>query len=551
MKTSDPAHKHRPGPSSAKGQAAEAPANRQAWQSRLRRAVDLPSLAVLLSIALALLVLRYHDWPPNRDITTYATIAQQLINGERLYIDTWDLKPPAIFVVYMIAQELISSKALQILALEVIPSIIVLVALLKAGREAGFGSTAGIWSALVWLALSGNLRLQMHEPNTEIFINACVILAFSRFLRLRRDSPVLAPIVIGALFALACLFKTVAIAMAAGMALVHVALPPHGSSRATAAGQVAVMAASGLLCLAVVFGYFAITGRSMVFWEVMVDAGASYAGNVWLNIIAGLTLAPLVGERLPLQAAAAVGPWLLVALLTLIDRERRRSWALLGAYAFSALIAVSLPGSFYAHYFQLLVPPFCLGFGWLAVLAARQSRPSLATAARVAFGLALAVLVVHEIRSYLVPAERHLAGTYGELYLETQKLGRRLGGALDHDEVLYQWGEESGLYWFSGKSPPASVLRWPLFRGPQAERLTQQTLESLAGRPPDVIVAVNRVLDSSVGHPVFEWILANYGRLEPLAPEERKFFTFFVHSDAPEDLRQRVLDASDAAPLLD
>jgi hypothetical protein len=154
----------------------------------------------------------------------------------------------------------------------------------------------------------------------------------------------------------------------------------------------------------------------------------------------------------------------------------------------------------------------------------------------------LAVLVAHEAPSYWRPAESILHGTYQELYLDTQRLGRRLGGALHGDETLYQWGEESGLYWYSGKRPPASFLRWSLILGPQAERLTRQTLQSLMARPPDLVIVANRVLEHS-GHPVFEWIRSHYVPLRPIEPGERKFFTFFVPTDVSPALARRVLGA--------
>jgi hypothetical protein len=103
-----------------------------------------------------------------------------------------------------------------------------------------------------------------------------------------------------------------------------------------------------------------------------------------------------------------------------------------------------------------------------------------------------------------MPAEMLLRGEYQELYLETQKLGRRLGNALHDDERLYQWGEESGLYGYSGKRPPASVGRWPLVTGPQAERRTQQTLKSLIAQPPELVVVANRILERGENHPVLE-----------------------------------------------
>jgi hypothetical protein len=505
------------------------------------RRLNGPASALLaLGTVLTVLSLHFYDWPPNRDITTYATMAQELIKGKALYVDVWDLKPPAIFATYMMVQWLVSSKPLQILLLDLLPSIVVLVALLKSGREAGFGNAAGVWSCLFWVALSGDLGLQMHDPNTEIFINACVTLAFLQFLRLRRESPVLTPIAIGVLFATACLFKTVAAAMAVAIGLIHLALPPSGCRRATTAGHLAVMAASGLVCIAGVVGYFAVTGRFDAFWEVMVHAGVNYAGDIWQNVVDGLTLSPIVGDRTALRVAVAVIPWLSVAVLAWLDQDRRRSWALLGAYSFSALVAVGLPGNFYAHYFQLLVPPLCLGLGWLGTLFAGQSRRIPATAAPVVLGIGLASLSAYETQSYRIPTEILLRGTYQELYLETRKLGLRLGDVLERDEILYQWGEESGLYWYSGKRPPASILTWPLFFGPQAERLTQQTRESLMAQPPDLIVAVRYVLGSSKGHPVFEWIQSNYAAVEPEQPGERKFFTFFVPAGASPELVQRL-----------
>jgi hypothetical protein len=126
-------------------------------------------------------------------------------------------------------------------------------------------------------------------------------------------------------------------------------------------------------------------------------------------------------------------------------------------------------------------------------------------------------------------------------------MAQRLGAALRNDEVLYQWGEESGLYWHSGKRPTAAVLTFPLLSGPQAGRLTNDTLGSLQERPPDLIIAVNYMLDRGTGHPVFEWIRANYTPTEPALRDEREFFTFYLPASAEPDFVRRVLGADTAA----
>jgi hypothetical protein len=366
---------------------------------------------------------------------------------------------------------------------------------------------------------------------------------------------------IGTWFAIAGLFKTIALAMAVIMGLAHVLAPPCDGERSSAAKQVVIMAASGAICLAAVFGYFAVSGRFQIFWQVIVGSGPHYAAEGWAAALDSFVRLSPAGGRMWLVIALAIVPWIGVALLAWIDQDRRRSWVLLGAYAFSAAIAVALPGYFYAHYFQLLVPPLCLGFGWLATAFAKRGGAVLARGTPALVVLCLVVLLAFEARSYLMPAETALrnvgtarrgplSGTYHqELYLETQKLGRRLGEALHGDEILYQWGEESGLYWYSGKRPPAIASRWVLISGPQAGRLTRQTLKSLMARPPDLVVVANSVLDHSRGHPVFEWVRSHYDPRRPIRSGERKFFTFFVPKDASADLVRRVgVDQASSAP---
>jgi hypothetical protein len=59
---------------------------------------NVPYVIASICVVIGLLALNFYDWPPNRDITTYATMAQELIRGKELYVDIWDFKPPGIFV---------------------------------------------------------------------------------------------------------------------------------------------------------------------------------------------------------------------------------------------------------------------------------------------------------------------------------------------------------------------------------------------------------------------------------------------------------------------
>ncbi len=495
-----------------------------------------------LGIAAALLSLRFSDWPLNRDITSYATIAAELDHGARLYVDVWDLKPPGVFAAYLAARWAIPDQAAQIFLLRLIPTLIVLGALLLAAGAAGFGRAGAVVSGAFWVLLSVNPWLQTHEPNTEIFINACCATAFVLLLGLTGASGLRRPLGIGLLLAVATLFKTVALVVAIAMGLAYLVLPQAGEPVVPRARKLLVMAAMGAATLAGVAAYFAATGRFHELREVVIDAGRGYAGDIWANVRAALTLHPLVGDRPPFaRAALALTPWLgLAGIAGWVDRPRRRSWLLLGAYGLGALVAVGMPGRFYRHYYQLLLPPICLGLGWLAATALPSRLPLVRRATLVLAAVAWLGLATHTARSYRTPVERAVAGSSQALYLQTQRMGRRLAGVLRPGETLYQWGEESGLYWYSGRRPPGSVLTYPLLTGPQADRLTRQSLASLAARPPHLVVAANYMLDYGQGHPVWEWVREHYVAAKPQDEAERRYFTLFVPKASGPELHARL-----------
>jgi hypothetical protein len=495
----------------------------------------------VLSVATVLLALTFWGWPLNRDITAYSVVAGELSHGERLYVDAWDVKPPGIYATYLIAQWVISSAELRILLLDVLPTLVVLVALVRAGEAAGFGRMAGVWSGLVWVVLSGDVTFQMHEPNAEIFIVACSSVAFLSVLGLGANSTVARLLWIGVLFALATLYKTVALATAVAVGVAYVVLNLPGTTLPARLRQLAWVAAAGAASLLSVVAYFVVTDRGEALHAAVVTSGAAYAGDLWQNILDALTFRPVIGDRIPLMLVLALGPWATIALLSVLDRARRRSWLLLGSFAFGSLLAVGLPGRFYAHYFQLLLPPLCLGVGWLAGLAGAARSAEIRRAGVTAMALLVGALALYESRWYVTPPREALAGTYQELYLETQHLGRRLGEALEPDEVLFQWGEESGLFFYSGKRPPTLIGSFALSSGPFADRLTRRALADLERTPPDLVVVAARFLDGEHPHPVLDWVRDRYEPLPPLIEGERRYFTFFVPNGSTAAFRRRVL----------
>ena len=62
--------------------------------------VFLAVFAVFIIVTLT----HYYNWPVDRDMSLYASAANELIHGEKLYSSVWDVKPPAIWMTFMLAQ---------------------------------------------------------------------------------------------------------------------------------------------------------------------------------------------------------------------------------------------------------------------------------------------------------------------------------------------------------------------------------------------------------------------------------------------------------------
>src|SRR5881398_3324490 len=129
--------------------------------------------AALIGLCALIFSLRLHtyDEPLERDLTTYAVIAHEMLNGKNLYSDFWDHKPPAIHVTYAAAEWIAGYGRSSIFLVNVVAAIAALVACYFAGAAGGRGPLAGLIAATLWTLASGDLSIQGNQPNTEIFLN--------------------------------------------------------------------------------------------------------------------------------------------------------------------------------------------------------------------------------------------------------------------------------------------------------------------------------------------------------------------------------------------
>lgn len=487
----------------------------------------LPVVLALVALAALIVVARLHTYhePLDVDISVYAVVAHELHAGRALYSDVWDHKPPAVYATYWLAEALLGYGPHAVFALALAAALATLGGLYRAGAAFG-GPGAGLWAAAFWTIVSGDVWLQANQPNTEVFLNACLAWAFALLVGARADAGAGRFLAVGALIAGGSLYKQVIVAPALLLALAHVAVPPEGRSRARAAADVALIAAPGAVAWVAVSGYFMAVGHFAEFYEAVFTYNRFYVRQMPTFVARAFNLPRLVTDPY-LQALVPLAALSLVGALAGWPWRPRRPWALLAALVLATPVAVGLHGQFLPHYFQLWLPPLTIGAGW-AVAALGAPLAARLPWAPVVAGLAtVVVLLAHTLPSYALSADTWSVIKHGPIFVDERSVARRINTLLLPSETFYEWGSEVGLFFASRRRPPTVFSVWPVVDGPAARRLGARVRADLERQPPELfIVAKWTQINIRGHHPILDFLAAHY---RPLADQDPQgLFMLFV-----------------------
>ncbi|MCS7033702.1 MAG: hypothetical protein NZ561_06860 [Phycisphaerae bacterium] len=507
-----------------------------------RRLPRFVGIGLLLALLAGVRLIWANDLP-EWDIATYTLIANELLRGQSLYEDIWDIKPPAVFYTYALAQQWVGGPPASLVLLSILAAGGTLAALgLIASRaaESGFLArsnnggawkepvvgraverSAGdhlacdgasgvlerpvLWSVLFFSVLCFEPLTAANLPNTEAFINLFLALSWAMWMQVGTSRRWwLLAAVAGALAAWASMYKQVAIAPALLLAAAHVISPPTGLPRRTAGKQAGVFLALIALAWGLLFGWFAITGRGELFWQTIVVYPRYYAGGILANLLQSLQ--PESFRYAPIRLLAPVVPLALIGMLVAGERVR---WMLLGM-CLGVHLAVALPGQFLAHYYQLWYPPLSIAAGCgAASLVAMMQRRGRRWLGVVVVGLALVAMLAPQVPWYRLPAEHWADRRYGQLFREARSDMETWFSRLGSPSPLYIWGDEPWLYLIARK-PCIYPGLWKMHcvAGPLADRLTQATLDRLQEQPPGLIVVWVEL--GPTDHAIARWIGEHY-----------------------------------------
>ena len=392
---------------------------------------------------------------------------------------------------------------------------VTLLGVYAAGSALGGKTSTGLWAATFWTALCSDLDQMANQPNTEVFINACLIWAFALLVRARANDRDLGRfLVIGLLFSLASLYKPTVAVTAVILSFVHLAAVEEPAARRRAAIQVAVLGVVGLVSWIGTCAYFYAAGRFSPFYETMFVYNRHYAGNLLGNLRKMLDLAYLIP---PFPVLILMAPTILGVGLGL-SKKPRRPWLLVLGFALGTQITLTLPGKFSYHYYQLWFPLIVVSAAWaLEEIELSRLCPRFVPASVGA--VALALLLLHQLPFYGFTAEEWSREKYGEIFVASKKMGQELGRLLAPEETFYEWGFEPGLYFYSRRRPPSGVLCfWPLVEGPLISGLSARVLRELEHTQPELFLTCKSDLYAMPPHPVLQWAKSRYRFLAARPP---------------------------------
>ena len=455
------------------------------------------TISALILLSGWVVMVKWHglEEPLERDLTTYAYIAHSLIDGNELYTDLWDHKPPGIFLLYMLAEMLGGYDQHSIVALGIVFTFLSGIFLYLFLARIADGSTALLGSAF-WILASNSVALQGNQPNVELFLNAFTLMglwALSHWDGRNFKFPLLA----GIFFAMAAVCKTIIVFPVFFICLYYFYdlvknYDRYGYKKII--GFIAGLLAPSVLMWLGVFAYFGLQGRFNGFWEAVFEFNRHYAGGISHNVWRFFT-SP---ERLFSRSLTEI--WILV-LLSLIwfgaSRQQygpfKRSFFIL--LFFGLCVEVASPGYGYPHYYQLLLPVYCMLPALLCYDLRLKFEQSRWRCGRPVIGgvVILALVYLGWFQAlYLTMTPYQISHKkYGKLFTRSYEVADEVKRMTAPGDAIYEWGAETGIYYYSKRDSVSGITYvYPLFRGSKAERTKKlnRVVLDVYQSPPEVFV---------------------------------------------------------------
>jgi 4-amino-4-deoxy-L-arabinose transferase-like glycosyltransferase len=395
--------------------------------------------------------------PFSSDNAWFALGARTLLDGDQLYSDYWDQKPPMIYFVYALPFALVGEHMEAVRALDLLNTLAVMAVLFALGRRL-FGERSGVFAAglygftyLAWTGVDG-------LGETESFLSLPLLLAVLLYRADDRPGSVAwRALASGVLLGVAFAFKTSVALFVLALPLAELLLRGESWTKQGAISRLALAAMGFLVVQIALTLYLAVVGALGDFIDIQRNYSLPYSSYRW----APASSSPHV--RFLLQATAERvrdTPFLVVPAVTALffalhEARHARAVYYLAALAGLGVLSIWWQGKMFRYHWLIMLPLLAPLAGYtldraLALFALLPGQRMFAAVAVLSFGMvALAfqpLLNVYDnyrtLISYVDGSidRRDVEARYVPLYRENHELVDYVRSNGDDDDVLFIWG---------------------------------------------------------------------------------------------------------------
>lgn len=442
--------------------------------------------AVAVAIFSVLPRILYRNVPFERDEGAYAYMADVINSGGMPYLNAFDHKPPLIYYFYQISFKLfghnLAAPRLLAAIFVAVAGFLVLLLVYRLTRSL----TVSVFSCLLLGAVSALPVYTGFCANTEVFTLPFLV---GGVLLLAEDKPSLQQFFwSGLLFGVGIMVKQPVAVVALAVFAYHAASLPRApwptfiNACCFGFGLVLPMAAAGL--------FFASRGAFPAFWECFYVYNASYANDTaFAQSVAQLSmfLGPILRNDSLTWLAGSLG-----LLVWLGGRWGQQKTGYIGLFLAGSVLATSIGGNFYPHYFIFLLPVLVTGAGLGAAALFESSHQYFA---RLGMLAVLFVPLAMNIRFMSMPFSDLLFISHGnQPFVKAKMMGdflKQRGAAAARTAFII--GSEPEILYYSGlKAASRYFYLYPLVGdSPQNETALHQVVTDLQKDMPDIMVFVN------------------------------------------------------------
>jgi hypothetical protein len=410
-----------------------------------------------------------------------------MLEGETLYLDLWDHKPPGIHLIDAVVLAFGFDPGWSLWAVSTAAACAaagLAMAVLLRAFERRWAIAVGALHACLLV----DPELHEHVNLTEIYGAVCQWLLLWTLGGDRR--PVLRAFLAGICGGAGVLMKPTVVALPIAFAVDCLVSIARGGpeARRDAARVLVLFGAGAALLPAATIVWLAGAGATMAAWDCVVGYNAAYAGGRL-----GANLLTVLKDLVTRMPVLALGVPALVSMLplrapsgTLPVEPSATKLRRLALVAFPLeVVFAAFPGRFYGHYYITLLPVLSLrSASALSLLGARMR----AVLPRLAGWLAPLVVALSLIQLDLdlVAGHRRVARQLQWQRLAVDTITERSGP----EQSVLIWGAEPGINLLAGRRIPVRyVYLYPLFKtGYTSDASWEEFFADLRRDPPDVIL---------------------------------------------------------------